>query len=164
MSALKTDHKLIPGEFHRSPSDSVSNWINQINSKDVSSILENFVSAYVNAVKHNNYPLILAHMSDGLEPLRNYKIPVDKLSDNELNYIMEPLMKICSKKHVLWELTEKAVKRSTVLKQANKLGVKFTATVDAHCLHIKNHTNLAKHNEAEEYLNSLGLKKGNIKI
>ncbi|MCP4177704.1 MAG: hypothetical protein GY756_08050 [bacterium] len=164
MNLLKLDPELIPGNFKSSPTDIVKNWQRKVDTVGIKPIIENFVSAYVNAIINNNYPMILAHMHDGLQPLRQYKIQVDNLSDNELNYLMEPLMKICAEKHVLWELTEEEVKRPSILKRANDLKVKFTATVDAHCLHADGYTNLIDHYKAENYLNSLGLNKSKIEL
>ncbi len=166
MKILTADPAIIPGNIAESPPDIVADWRESIRKCGVEAILGNFVEAYVRAMEHNPRVLVLGHMIDGLWPLRNYEVPVDDLSNEKLNALMEPLMMACAEKQVLWELTSesvKCVKRPSVLKRANALGVRFSATADAHFLQTDGWANLRDHSKAEEYISSLGLAKSFIR-
>ena len=159
LGLLHVDQILWPGEVGKISSMAVANWRIQIKKIGTEAILRNFVLAYVEAIKKNPKVRSLAHMFDGLFPLRQYQVPVDDLGEKKILKLMEPLMQVCAEKHVLWELTPTPVKCEFILKRANEIGVHFSATVDAHSLQI-----LRNHNEAEIYISSLGLTKGTIYI
>lgn len=163
MEVLTADPSLNPWNLENSPAEVVLDWQNRVRECDVAAVIENLVAAYIRAVKGNPKVRLLAHMDDGLTPLRTYGIDVDTLSDERLSVLMEPLMAACAKAEVLWELTPSPVKRPSILTRANELGVLFSATADAHFLQTDGWANLRQHEKAEEYIASLGLKKGTIK-
>ena len=76
--------------------------------------------------------------------------------------LLKPLMEMCARTGVLWELTPEPVKIPRILLKANEMGVRFTATADAHHIDPGGWSNLAFHLDAEQYLDSLGLHKGTI--
>lgn len=163
MSILEMDPDLIPGQLDKSPPAALAHWREKVQECGAEAIVENFVSSYVHAIERNAKVLVLGHMSDGLLPLRKYDVPVDALSDKKLALLMEPLMLACAEKEVLWELKEDPVKRASILQRANALGVRFSATADAHYLQTDGWSNLRDHFKAEEYIASLGLTKGTIR-
>ncbi|MCK5849344.1 MAG: hypothetical protein KAH23_00410 [Kiritimatiellae bacterium] len=162
MSVIDMDPDLIPGDFDKSPPDAVARWHDKVQECGVELIVKSFVSSYVQAIVHNPKVRVLAHMFDGLLPLRRYEVPVDDFSSKELDLLMEPLMVACAENEVLWELTPEPVRRPSILKKANDLGVRFTATADAHFLQTDGWANLREHSKAEEYISSLGLTRGSI--
>ena len=163
LSVIDVDPDLRPTQFDKSPVDAVARWRDKVQECGAEPILKNFVSSYVQAIECNPKVRVLAHMSDGLLPLRGYEVPVDDLSDQELDLLMEPLMVACVEHEVLWELTSEPVKRPSILKKANDVGVRFTATADAHFLESDGWANLRDHSKAEDYISSPGLTKGTIK-
>ena len=103
-------------------------------------------------------------MFDGLHPLRSYYgVPVDVLSDDVLCSLIEPLMNACLRENVLWELTAEPVERPAILKRANDLGVRFTATADAHMPGPEGWAPVCGHSKAEEYISSMKLTKGTLR-
>lgn len=163
MEILTADPAMNPWEPDKSPPGVVACWRSRVRECDTETVVQNLVSAYIRAIEHNPKVLVLAHMSDGLEPLRSYEVSVDEISDDKLNALMEPLMETCAEKQVLWELTPTPVKRPSILKRANALGVRFSATADAHFLQTDGWANLRDHFNAEKYISSLGLTKATIK-
>jgi histidinol phosphatase-like PHP family hydrolase len=163
MEVISADPVLVPGSIEKGPSDIVTAWKERIAACGTEAILENFVSAYVHAINKNPKVLVLGHMFDGLLPLRSYGVPVDGLSDDRLIGLMEPLMVACADRGVLWELTPGPVKRTAILEKANRLGVRFCATADAHFLHEEGWAHLRDHAKAEKYLSLLGLTSGNLR-
>jgi len=162
MDILTADPSMNPWKPDKSPPGVVAHWRSRVRECDAEAVVRNLISAYIRAIEHNPKALVLAHMGDGLNPLRSYEVPVDELSDSKLKALMEPLMKTCAGKQVLWELTSTPVKRPSILKRANALGVRFSATADAHFLQTDGWANLRDHDKAEDYINSLGLTKGVI--
>ena len=156
---LHFDPALWPGELGKISPVAAERWRTQIKKIGTEAILKNFVLAYVRAIKENPKVRSLAHMFDGLFPLRQYQIPVDDLGEKKILKLMEPLMQMCVENHILWELTPTPVECDFVLKRANEIGVHFSATVDAHSLQI-----LRDHNKAETYIDSMALTKGTIYI
>ena len=163
METLTADPALNPWEPEKSPPDVLSKWQEHVRKCDTAAVIENLISAYCHALEKNPKVLVLAHLGDGLDPLRTYGIPVDKLSDDRLSTLVQPLMEECVRKNVLWELTPSPVTRPSILMKAKTLGVPFTATADAHFLHADGWAHLRDHSKAEEYISSLGLTKGTIK-
>jgi len=163
METLTADPALNPWHAEKSPPSVAADWENRVRACDPAAVVRNLASAYIRAIEENAKVLVLAHMGDGLGPLRSYEVPVDELSDDKLNALMEPLMETCAEKQVLWELTPTSVKRPSILKRASAVGVRFTATADAHFLQADGWAHLRDHFKAEEYISSLGLTKGTIK-
>jgi len=159
MEVLCVDPVLCPGDLGRECAEAAARWREQVRDIGAAVILENFILAYVEAIRHNSKVRVLAHMFDGLLPLRNYAVMVDELGESKLIELMEPLMKVCAENQVLWELTHHPVECTFILKRANEIGVRFLATVDAHNLQ-----RLHIHDEAEVYIDSLGLTKGVLSI
>ncbi|PKM63225.1 MAG: hypothetical protein CVU97_01455 [Firmicutes bacterium HGW-Firmicutes-21] len=123
-------------------------------------IIKGLVNAYMNAIKR--YPKVksLAHMGDGLVPLRTYLVAVDKVGNERIIEIFEPLMSLMAEKGVVWELAG-SCGNTAMLKRANELGVSFTATADAHFLD-SGWGPLSKHKNAEVFLDSMSLRRGKI--
>jgi len=130
-------------------------WHQRVADVGVEAILEGLVRAYVQAVKHNTKVRTYAHMYDGLQPLREYNVPVADLGETKLVEIMEPLMEAAAGAGVLWELNVDRIEVPAILRRANELGVRFCATSDAHSLAI-----LREHGKAEEIIDALGLTRG----
>ncbi len=163
METLTADPALNPWHPEKSPPSVAADWENRVKACDTAAVVQNLASAYIRAIEENSKVLVLAHMGDGLDPLRSYGVPVDELSDDKLNALMKPLMQTCAKNQILWELTPEPVKRPSILKRASAVGVRFTATADAHFLQADGWAHLRDHFKAEEYISSLGLIKGTIK-
>lgn len=125
-------------------------------------IISGLVNGYMNAIKRFPKVKSLAHMSDGLKPLRTYLVDVDKVPLNRTIEIMEPLMRLMAEKGVVWELLNEYA-NPKILKRASELGVGFTASADGHFLD-SGWGPLSKHEEAEEFLDSLSLRKGKIEF
>lgn len=125
-------------------------------------IISGLVNGYMNAIKR--YPKVksLAHMSDGLKPLRTYLVDVDKVPTNRIIEIFEPLMKLMAEKGIVWELLNESA-NPEILKRANELGVSFTASADGHFLD-SSWGPLSKHSDAENYLDKHSLRRGKIKF
>lgn len=164
MKILNTDPLLFPGDIGKVSSQAADIWREQIKDVSTESIIESLVSGYVKAVEQNPKIRVLAHMGDGLNILRAYEIEIDKLAEGKLLNLMEPLMIVCAEKNVLWEITEQPIKCEFIPKRANELGVFFSATVDAHFLHADGWSHLFDHYKAEEYIDFLGLRKGQITL
>ena len=163
LSTINIPHELRPHQLDTSPQEVVDEWLYQLTKVNVEDIVENFIFAYVKAIENNSMPLVLGHMYDGLHPLFGYQIPVDNIPEKKLLDIFKPLFRICSERNVLWELHSERVKYSSILHKANECGVKFTATADAHSLYnLDGGMNITKHDEAEDYIKSLGLNKGTM--
>ena len=164
MDVITADPALISGNIAGSDPQAAAAWRSRVAEIGPADIVRNLALAYTNAVTDNPGPIVLGHMYDGLFPLRNYDVPVDDLTDDQLNDLMTPLMIACAEKGVLWELMPQPVKRPSVLAYANDLGVRFTATVDTHMLQTGGWANLRDHDQAETYLASLGLTKGTLAV
>ena len=162
MKVLRIDLVLWLGDLGRNCPEAAVHWREQVKDIGTEAILENFVLAYMLAIEHNSKVCVLAHMFDGLRPLRKYEVMVDGLGKSKLIELMEPLMKVCAEKHILWELTPSPAICEFILKRANEIGVHFSATADAHFLQTDGWANLRGHDKAEAYINSLGLIKGVI--
>lgn len=164
LKILKTDPILYPGDIGKYSSSAADLWRSRIKEAGLSAIIGQYVSSYVKALEKNPKVRVLAHMNDGLNTLRSFDIMVDLLGEDKLVDLMEPIMKTCAEKKVLWEIAEKPVKCELILKRANELGVHFSATVDAHFLHAEGWSHLNEHYMIEEYIDSLGLTKGLISL
>jgi len=125
--------------------------------------LEGLVNGYINAVKR--YPKIktMAHMYDGIHPLRTYLFEPDMLTKQKQVEILEPLMKTAKEYGVLWELIGNSVVNEDVLIRANEIGVKFCATADGHMLY-DGWGPMTHHNKAEEIIDRLKLNRGIIEF
>lgn len=164
MDILRNDPRLWPGDLGRNFPEAAVQWCKCVRDIGAEAILERFVFSYIKAIEKNPKVRVLAHMDDGLSTLRSYRIPVDELGEYKLLELMEPLMKVCADKNVLWELTPVPVKFSSILKRANELGVHFSATADAHFLSVDGWANLRDHDKAENYIALMGLTKGSIRL
>jgi hypothetical protein len=76
---------------------------------------------------------------------------------------MEPLMKVLAERHILWEITASPIECGFIPQRADELGVRFTATADAHFLNSE-WGPLSRHNAAENNIDSLGLTKGLVSV
>jgi len=125
-------------------------------------IIIGLVNGYMNAIKR--YPKVksLAHMGDGLKPLRTYLVDVNKVPISHTIEIMEPLMRLMAEKGVVWELINEYA-NTEILKRANELGVSFTATADGHFLD-SGWEPLSKHSDAEQLLDKFSLRRGKIEF
>lgn len=125
-------------------------------------IICGLVNGYMNAIKRFPKVKSLAHMGDGLKPLRTYLVDVDKVSINRIIEIMEPLMRLMAEKGVVWELLCEPA-NPAILKRANELGVSFTASADGHFLD-SGWGPLSKHIDAERFLDKHSLRRGKIEF
>ncbi|NMA82385.1 MAG: hypothetical protein GX962_00790 [Epulopiscium sp.] len=132
-------------------------WKQAISDIGTEKIIEGMVTGYINAIKKYSKIKVLAHMEDGLLPLRRYFITFEHLGEEKLIQLLEPLMKACAENGVLWEITQSPIVYESILKRANDLGVLFTPTADAHSLDI-----FREYILADQFIKSLGLNKGNI--
>lgn len=166
MSLLKASPLLYPGDIGKVSLQAADLWLEQINDIGAEKIIESYVLSYAEAIQKNSKVKVLAHMGDGLDILREYKIGVDKLSGKKLVELMEPLMKVCAKNNTLWEIANIPVPVSCefILKRASELGVLFCATADAHFLNSDGWSHLYNHAIAENYIEYLGLAKGFISV
>ena len=140
---------------------SINPWLRKIEQAGAENIIIGLVNAYCNAIRRNPKIRTLAHMMDGLEPLRLYHIAVDQVPADTLVRLMEPLM-LCMLEHqVLWELHTMAPKQKAILFRANELGVRFSATADAHYI-TGGWANISDHGKAEKIIDNLSLNRGNI--
>jgi histidinol phosphatase-like PHP family hydrolase len=162
MDVLPVDPSYIPFGEGACSEEVADAWLAKVGVVSVEAVVENLVSAYVNAIDANPKVRVLAHMYDGLLPLRTYSVPIDTLPDDVLIPLMEPLMQACVRRGVLWELKGEPVARPCVLTRANQLGVAFAATADAHNLAPDVWGRLAEHQQAEDYIASLGLRRGTL--
>lgn len=161
LPSLPVDGRLWPGDIDRESAEAAVTWRARVHAAGASAILQQYVAAYTRAIERNPKVRILGHMHDGLRPLRTFEVPVDELDDAELTELMGPLMTACTERAVLWELTNQPVERPCVLETAERAGVRFCATVDAHVLVKDNWSRkLRDHFQAERYIESLGLTKG----
>ena len=118
-----------------------------------------------NAVRRHPKARVLAHLGDaGLHVLRAFRVPADDLSDDRLLERAEPVMRACIEHQALWELTPEVPRRTNLVREANRRGVAFTGTVDAHFLANASwgHT-VAQHDAVEETIRSLGVTRGALK-
>ncbi len=136
-------------------------WREKVASVGPEKMIIGLVNGYINAIKR--YPKVktLAHMYDGLTPLRVYLCDVDSLGENRLVELLEPLMKTAAEHGVLWELHGGSVVNEKILVRANELGVRFCATADGHMLN-GGWGPLDNHNKAEEFIDRLQLTRGAV--
>ena len=140
---------------------SIEPWIHKVKQIGAEDIIRALVNAYCNAIQRNPKVRTLAHMMDGLEPLRLYQIDVDHIEIDTLLSLMEPLM-CCMREHqVLWELHTMPIKQKAILHRANDLGVRFCATADAHFI-SGGWANISDHWRADRILDNLSLTRGYI--
>lgn len=140
----------------------VEEWRQKTIAAGEENIIIGLVNGYMNAIKRFPKVKSLAHMGDGLKPLRTYLVDVDKVPLKRILEIMEPLMRLMVEKGVVWELLNEYA-HPDILKRANELGVSFTASADGHFLD-SGWGPLSKHCEAEAFLDSLSLRRGKIEF
>ena len=142
---------------------SIGPWLHKVQQTGAENIIRGLVKAYCNAIRR--YPKIrtLAHMADGLEPLRLHHIAVDQVPTDTLVRLMEPLM-FCMRKHrVLWELHTAPIRQKDILYRANELGVRFCATADAHFI-TGGWANISDHRKADKIISDLSLNRGYVEF
>ena len=140
---------------------SIEQWLHKIKQIGAEDIIRSLVNAYCNAIQRNPKVRTLAHMTDGLEPLRLYRIDVDSIEIDTLVSLMEPLMHCMREHQVLWELHTMPIKQKAILQFANALGVRFCATADAHFI-TGGWANMSDHWRADRILDNLTLARGFI--
>lgn len=113
------------------------------------------------AVRRHPKVRVLSHLDDGLHVLRGFRVPADDLSDDRLLELAAPVMAACVEKGALWELCPHTPRRTNIVREANRRGVRFTGTVDAHFLvnPAWGYT-LSQHAAAEDTIRRLGLTRG----
>lgn len=117
-----------------------------------------------NAIRRHPKARILAHLGDaGFHVLRAFRVPVDDLSDDNLLELTEPVIRACVECGALWEMTPGFPRRTNLVHEANRRGVRFTGTVDAHFLRNPawGHT-LSQHDLVEKQISRLGLRRDRI--
>lgn len=162
LDALPLDAGCYPPNSTDADRGWLERWSERVNDVGPGAFVDGIVEANINAIRRFPKIRTLAHMHDGLYMLRDYRVPVDTLSDDELIGRMEPLMRCMAEHGVLWELQGRSVTRPAVLRRANELGVLFAATGDAHFLEGSPWGNFSDHTAAQQLIDSLGLRNGTI--
>ncbi len=164
--------RIIPAEaralwvdgFPAEDTDAGRQWAGIVGEIPPEAILANFAQCYVRAIEKNPRVRVLAHMFDGLGPLRDCSIDLASIGERRCIELMEPVMRACVEHRVLWELLATPVELPGVLHRANELGVLFCPAADAHQLDPAGWGPLCNHAKAEAYVDSLGLTKGVIEL
>lgn len=164
MDVLPFDPGLYPGKLDEDNPQAAADWRKRLASADITAVVAALAQGYTRAMECNPKLRVLGHMSDGLDMLRSYEVPVDNLGSGQLVELMEPVMAACVVQEVLWELTPEPVKCEAILRRAGEMGVKFSATADAHQIAADGWAPLQNRDKAEQYIDSLGLKKGTITL
>lgn len=114
-----------------------------------------------NAIRRHKKARVLAHLDDGFGVLRAFRIPVDELPDETLMRLAEPVMDACIAHNALWEITPHLAFRTAIVHEANRRGVRFAGTVDAHFVGTPNWGfSLAQHDVVEKTIRAFGLTRG----
>lgn len=140
----------------------VEEWRQKAAAAGAENIICGLVNGYMNAIKRFPKVKSLAHMADGLKPLRTYLVDVDSVPIKRVIEIFEPLMRLMAEKGVVWELLNEYA-NPEILKRANELGVGFTASADGHMLD-NGWGPLSKHIDAENFIDKYGLRRGRIEF
>jgi len=162
MESLPAGAALLAGGPGGADATDAAQWQRIAAGLDARAVLENYVAAYVRAIEANPRVRVLGHMGDGLGPLRAAGIDLDAVEVDACVRCMEPLMRACASHRVLWELTEAAVAAPAILRRADRLGVRFSATADAHCLAAGTWGYLRDRHRAEARIDEYGLTRGVI--
>lgn len=136
----------------------ISRWVEKCADAGADRIIEGTAQAYINAIKKNPRIRSLTHMGDGMSVLRTYKINTESVSLKKRLEILEPLMKLAAEREIVWELTADGAAGGDeqILLHANRLGVGFAATADAHQLY-NGWAPLSNHVKAEKVIERLML-------
>ncbi len=147
---------------HKS-SEELAAWLKPIREIGPEPFARAMCEGNANAIRRHHKVRVLAHLDDGFIALRGYCVPVDDLSDDRLLELIAPVIEACVQYRVLWELTPDLSRRTQVVREANRRGVAFTGTVDAHFLanpawgHI-----LAQHGIVEDVIRRMGVTRGRL--
>lgn len=156
------DTSIYPPDKNPGSAEEIEGWFKTIAEAGEEKIIAGLVNGYMNAIKRFPKVRSLAHMADGLKLLRSYRVDVKKVPQSRTLEIFEPLMRLMAEKGVVWELLDEFAE-PYILKRAAELGVKFTASADAHFL-TSGWGPLTKHADAEALLDKLALPRGRIEI
>lgn len=143
--------------------DELGPWLDDLKQTGPELYVRTLCEANAQAVKRNPKVRVLSHLDDGFGTLRAFRIPVDELSDDALLELASPIMTACVTHQVLWEITPATLRRASIVREANRRGVRFTGTVDAHFLVNPGwgHS-LAQHRCVEEHIRRLQLNRGRV--
>ncbi|NLL84524.1 MAG: hypothetical protein GX230_09850 [Lentisphaerae bacterium] len=149
---------------HAMPLEQLGPWLEALAASGPEPYARAVFEGNANAVRRHPKARVLAHLGDGgLHALRAFRIPADDISDDRLLELAAPLFEACVTHNALWELTPEFPRRTNIVREANRCGVSFTATVDAHFLNNPRWGyTLAQHDVAEEALRKLGLRRGKL--
>jgi histidinol phosphatase-like PHP family hydrolase len=139
-------------------------WMSEIKKNGPEPYAKAVFEGNANAVKRHPKARVLAHLGDGgIHILRTFRVPVDDISDDRLLQLSAPLIQSCIDHQALWELNPGVPQRTQIVHEANRKGVRFTATVDAHFLGKPNwgHS-LSQHQVAEDNVKALGLTRSRL--
>jgi histidinol phosphatase-like PHP family hydrolase len=153
---------VLPGRVDAVNPRAAAEWRQQVAEAGPEIFLQDLVQSYVSAVERHPCIRVLAHMGDGLFPLREFEVPVDRLPQARIVEIMEPLMRTAARERVLWEMNPNPPKQEAVVKRADELGVRFCATADAHFIEIEGFALMHEHEDARRLVESLGLTRGRL--
>ncbi len=137
-------------------------WEEKVEAAGTENIISGHVQGYMNAINRFSKVKSLAHFDDGMAPLRTYHVDVNKVSQERVLEIFEPLMKLMAEKGVAWELAGPTTNLA-MLKRAHELGVFFTATADAHFLE-GGWGPLTRHIDARNFILENSLRLGEIEF
>lgn len=143
------------------PLEQLTPWLEEIKKQGPEPYVRALFEGNANAVRKNPKAKVIAHLGDGgLHVMRAFRVPADDISDDRLLELAEPLFAACVETGALWEMTPGMPRRTNLVHEANRRGVRFTGTVDAHFLTNPawGHT-LAQHQLAEDAITRLQLRR-----
>lgn len=148
------------------PLEDLGPWMDEIKKQGPEPYAKAVMEGNANAIKRHPKAKVIAHLGDGgLHNLRAFRVPADDISDDRLLELAEPLIQACIETKALWELTPGIPRRTNLVREANRRGVAFTGTIDAHFLRNPawGHT-LAQHDCVEKTIAQLGLRRGQVAL
>ena len=145
------------------PVEDLGPWMDELKKTGAEPYVKAVCDGNAAAVRCNTKARILSHLGDGFHVLRGFRVPVDSMNDDRLMELSIPVMEACVATGALWELTPGVPQRSAIVHEANRRGVSFTGTVDAHFLRNPawGHT-LSQHGIVEETIRRLGVRRARL--
>ncbi len=150
---LYPDLSFCPADNNEHGRALVERWRRKILGAGAENVVKGLVNGYCNAIKNHPEIRTLAHINDGVQPLRVYLADVDSLEPDSLARMFDPLFETMKQKDVLWEISGKC-RSESVVKRARDAGVRFAVTSDSHFI-SGGWANLCDHDKVEEYVERL---------
>jgi histidinol phosphatase-like PHP family hydrolase len=147
------------------PVETLGPWLSDLEEAGPEPYVRAVCEANANAIRRNPKVKVLAHLDDGLHVLRQFRVPVESMSDDRLIELAIPVMQACVERQVLWEVSTLEGVRTSIVQEANRRGVTFTATADAHFLTKADWGyTLGQHGQIEDVVRNAGLRRGRVVI